>query len=429
MDPHPTAVSVCRAMRPVSRVFLRAASRLLYRTRMQRPFDGPPLELDDANIRARQQAEPDVLVGTPVSTPSNDPSQETMWMVKTGRRNIEGPYTAADIAARVAARQLLSTAWVCKVGDTTWAPWHEIDPTREAPPAQFDANVDAPPSLMTAAIALPAMAAFALLCQSVGFGRQLMWVVGMPLHEIGHSLMAWLGSRWMMPLPFISVSGDPISVTIFMALGIVVGVRGVVADRTWQTIAGTAVALLMGSWWVFGYSRNPVVFAVVLSVAVGSIWFGRRIERLPLVVFGAVLIAALLWSTLVLDAKSWDAAMRFAGVGGEAVLGALLASSWFLVLPPAFGWIFVRWPVALLGICTLVSSLFNWQRWSANQLPLGTAMQPRGDNGSDFAQLLNVHGWTQHDITTLGSKLAWASVVAVVIVYLWSLLSMWRERR
>ena len=56
-------------------------------------------------------------------------------------------------------------------------------------------------------------------------------------------------------------------------------------------------------------------------------------------------------------------------------------------------------------------------------------MLPRGDNGSDFAQLLNVHGWTQHDITTLGSKLAWASVVAVVIVYLWSLLSMWRERR
>jgi len=313
-----------------------------------------------------------------------------MYFIQIARKE-RGPYSREQLEAFLEGGQISQQTHIRETSESRWVPL-------AAHPdwgATFEVEADAPPmDRRVAALALPIAVLLILLLDVTGLAR---WVplINMGLHELGHSMTGWLGARFMLPLPYISTSGDPISSSVFLMLSAVMAFTGVRKDALWLQYLGGVLAAFFGSWFFFD-GRNPVIFLLLTAgagaLAVSGLW-GRSTLLIGL---GVGLVLLQVFFTFLIGEDLYSTAFFFNGIAGEFLLGTLLTVSFYYRMPPLMRWESTRFLALLAGAFALTTNTLSWRRYAADPttLPLGTAIGGRGDSGGDLNHLLNDAGWT-----------------------------------
>jgi hypothetical protein len=213
-------------------------------------------------------------------------------------------------------------------------------------PISFDAGLG---NRLGAPLALALGLAFA----ATGAGRFFGSLVSMPFHELGHALASWLGSRFAVPLPFFTVWSNERSL-----------------------LFGLALAALLG-W--FGFRS----------------WLEGR--RFGLVV-ASVLLAAQLWLSCLMSARSSLMCQILGGAVGELALGALVLVAFHFPLPARLRWDFWRWPALLPGGVCFGHAALTWLAAArdARRIPWGSAIGQESDG--DMNRLVRDFGWSAAEL-------------------------------
>ncbi|MDO8804063.1 MAG: hypothetical protein Q7R35_06515 [Elusimicrobiota bacterium] len=244
---------------------------------------------------------------------------------------------------------------------------------------RLDEQGGAPPAaLRTSPWAVPlALAAGWLL-------KDIWWLLGFPFHfmchEVGHSLVAWLGGCWSFPIIAGLAVTDPDPSLFLSAL-----VAGILAWASWQAVK----------------NRNPLLLFCCALLASG--FFYLQFIAAP----------ETLWQFIL-----------FGGHAGEFFFPALLIPAFYYRGPLNWRWDWLRYPVLAAAACELV---FAWSFWlKAGIDPVTGIYGVNISDGSmadmDIARLVAQFGWTARlaaDRFLLLGKTAWAFVA---IFYIWFLL-------
>jgi hypothetical protein len=221
--------------------------------------------------------------------------------------------------------------------------------------------------------AIPAALTLGALLQLTQAGRFLVAASAeMEMHELGHATASWLAGRMAIPLPMFTL--------------------GMGLDRSFIAFALTAAAL---AWLARAALREHLPAALATALVLG---------------------ATLLTCTAALSAEPLDAWVKYAGVGGEFWLSALLLIAFHQPLPAAWRWARSRWFFAAWGALAFTA---NARRWLLGEIPWGSFW---GGDG-DMELLRDACGWSDariiHSYRTVG-VLCLALVLAQVA---------WRARR
>lgn len=237
-----------------------------------------------------------------------------------------------------------------------------------------------PPPLTTSPWAVPAALA-------AGWALQVLWrnALGFPFdvmcHEIGHSLTAWLGGRWSIPI-----------------------------------IAGIAMT-----------DSTPSLFLSVL-VAGAIAWLSWKAvkARSPLLLFCcALLIAGFVHLQFIVPDKQFEEYLLLGGHVGEFIFPALLIAAFYQRGPAGLRWDWFRYPFMIAAAFSLVGAWQFWAKAVADPVTgiYGISVTHRSVAGSDIARLIGSHGWTAQlavDRFLLLGRAAW---LFVGLVYLRALLA------
>jgi hypothetical protein len=323
------------------------------------PFPVPPLlalALPALPFVAPELVEPVELLQQPAKdTTAARPMKRTTWRMgtpeerKVGLSTVAGPMSSRALL-RVAARSHSWTRAVSSLGmldDPRFANW----------------------------LGLPLAFAVALLFQTGKWGRFLIGTtIGMEVHELGHAVVAWLGSRFAVPLPWLTMAGGHASVLMYL---VVLGALGFVARTAY---------------------RERCLALAALCACLGLV-------QLVL--------------TIGLSHATVDTLFDFGGQGGELYLAALLVVAFYYRMPEVTYWSHVRWLFLLVGACVFVPA---FQRWSHAHhdlaaIPWGSMLGLDGD----MDKLRDVAGWAPARIVHVYLVIAWSCVVAIAGHYLYFL--------
>lgn len=200
-------------------------------------------------------------------------------------------------------------------------------------------------------------------------------------HEIGHSLAAWLGGRWSIPV-----------------------------------IAGIAMT-----------DSAPSTFLSVL-VAGGIAWLSWKAvkARSPLLLFCcALLIAGFVHLQFIVPAKQFEEYLLIGGHAGEFVFPALLIAAFYYRGPAGLRWDWFRYPFMIAAAFSLVGAWQFWAKAVADPVTgiYGVSVADRSVAGSDVARLIGGYGWTAQLAVDRALLLGRAAWLFVGLVYLRFLLS------
>jgi hypothetical protein len=227
--------------------------------------------------------------------------------------------------------------------------------------------------MLTNRLALPVAFLLAWLVASVPWAHfVLQSTFAMEIHELGHATLLWLGSRWAVPLPMITMN--------------------------------------------LSCSRSPLLFVLVF---VAAAYAGQRAWREGSRGLARLFAALCVLQVLVtlLPSHTFDMLVQFAGVGGEFYLSAWLVSAFYYRFPPDLRWDQARWFFLFIGAGTFT---LNAQRWLAarhdrSAIPWGAFF---GGDG-DMDHLRDQFGWSEAHIV---SVYLWVGAVSAALVlghYLW----------
>jgi Zn-finger nucleic acid-binding protein len=199
---------------------------------------------------------------------------------------------------------------------------------------------------------LPAALLFAVFVNVFSFPREVLWWLSMPVHECGHAVAGWLGSRFSVPLP------------LFTA--------------------------------ILNADRSPFVYAIFVG-GVGYVGYRAYLRRrpYPAVVSAALILGATYFSGIATDATS-QMFFTWGGVGGTFALSTFLIASFYYRLPDRFRWDYFRFFALVFGALVFVSSFDFWIEIARGKqvLPTGSAIVGRDDSNGDLNRLLDEFGWT-----------------------------------
>lgn len=196
-------------------------------------------------------------------------------------------------------------------------------------------------------------------------------------HEVGHSLVAWLGGRWSIPV-----------------------------------IAGIAMT----------ESAPSTLLSVLVGGAIAWLSWRALKARSPLLLFCcALLLAGFVHLQFIVPAKQFEEYLLLGGHAGEFIFPALLIAAFYHRGPAGLRWDWFRYPVMIAAAFSLVGAWQFWAKAVADPVTgiYGVSVANRSVAGSDVARLIAGHGWTAQlavDRALLLGKAAWAFVAAV---YLW----------
>jgi hypothetical protein len=235
------------------------------------------------------------------------------------------------------------------------------------------------------AASLPAMLAFGWLLAVAHAWFVVGYLFHATYHELGHTFAAWLSGRFALPIP---------AILTFISV-----------------------------------DRSAVLSSIVLAPLLGGMVWAARRRRVTLALVLATLAAVSIdLSFLTTNAQSlmW---LAFAGCGGEILLSALVAASFYAPLPARARWDFWRWPFVLVACCVLVNADHQWRTISADVelLPRGTAMEGSRDANGDMDKLLRA-GWTSEEIAGAYVGLADVAWLGLGALYAVRLARAWRRR-
>ncbi|MBI5543635.1 MAG: zinc-ribbon domain-containing protein [Deltaproteobacteria bacterium] len=198
-------------------------------------------------------------------------------------------------------------------------------------------------------------------------------------HEFGHASVAWLSGR-----------------------------------------AATPLALLPG----FGFAsvnpdRSVVVYLCVLFLLGVATWRGIRERSRFLLVVVAMLLFFQTVLTLFVSARRFEELMLLGGAGGELVLGALVAVTFYYRLPDRLRWDFFRYPGLVAAMYAFVASSWFWVEVATGRrsVPWGSCVGGKDDAAGDMNRLHDDHGWSAEGLTALFLGLAIAGAGALVVHY------------
>lgn len=211
-------------------------------------------------------------------------------------------------------------------------------------------------------LALPIAFGLNYLLAKWGLTSMLGWYfVSIPLHEIGHAVGAWLGSRFAFPI------GALIPMAGFTTMS----------------------------------DERSVFFGLFVFAGIASLgWQGFRKSNRTLLILAALL--AFLWIrfTFFVPLEVNHRFSIWSGVGGEFFLGAGLVILCFYELPPRFHWEFFRMIALFYGSYSYVASFSKWLAIRAKEasLPMGSFLSGGADSNGDMERLMQVYGWTEPKI-------------------------------
>lgn len=263
-----------------------------------------------------------------------------------------------------------------------------IPDARRPPPSSAPALVDpdAPPfpwlSLRQVLVALPAALAVAYLLRASGLARVVLGGARIPLHELGHALVAWFCGYSAVPIPFgMTWIGDGRAVSVWALLAAALG------GALWRAVKG-------GAW---GWAA--VIVGLLGAQSVGT-WATHESTRRMLITFG--------------------------GSAGELVLAAMLVALAHAAMPPRLRWDQARWIALAIGAFILLDRTLDWRaaRLDHDLIPWGSVM---GEDG-DMQRLERDHGWTPSRIAARYTLLAHACVALVAAAWSLAVAAAWRRR-
>jgi hypothetical protein len=207
-------------------------------------------------------------------------------------------------------------------------------------------------------------------------------VFGMPVHELGHAVSAWLCGYTAVPTLWKTLVADS---------------RGVIAPLA---LAGALVYMMVRAW---------------------------RAEKTALVVLGAVLLFVQAIGTLGLRAHTAEMLFVFGGDGMGMVLAAALMASFFFGKGTQLYKGSLRWGFLAIGAAAFVDISATW--WTA----LGNAgVIPFGENEgsglSDPLRLLEEYHWSEDLIVRRYVAVSALSLLALLCVYAWGVLQAKRAK-
>ncbi len=226
-------------------------------------------------------------------------------------------------------------------------------------------------------LALPLALLAARLMVRTGL-RMPVGMLAMVLHESGHAITAWLTGRWAVPMLWVTTHGE---------------------DRSWFIVLILTSAIASGGFLAWKMQRWGWVCAAA-----------------------AVFILQLLFLT----APNPVALIVFGGDGGALVLAAMLMATFYAPRESALykNW-GLRWGLLVIGALTF---MLVFRLWSGpiEDLPFG---EIEGVNLSDPSLLTEVYGWSLAQLINRYVRLAEVCLVALLALYVWGLVSAYREMR
>jgi hypothetical protein len=226
-------------------------------------------------------------------------------------------------------------------------------------------------------VALPLALLVARWAVSTGLGLPA-GMLAMVLHESGHAITAWLTGRWAVPLLWVTLHGDERSWFIVLLLMSVIGAGGFLA---WK----------MERWgWVCAA--------------------------------GALLVVQLIF----LGLPHAEAVIVFGGDGGALVLATILMATFYApresALYQRWG---LRWGLLVIGALSFMHVFRTWSG-TIEDIPFG---EIEGVNLSDPSLLTEMYGWSVAELVARYLRLATVCLVGLFGLYVWGLVSAYREAR
>ena len=207
-------------------------------------------------------------------------------------------------------------------------------------------------------------------------------VFGMPIHELGHAVSAWLCGYLAVPTLWKTLIPDS---------------RGFVAPLA---LAAALVTMMVRAW---------------------------RAEKTALVVLGAALLAVQAIGTLGVRASTAEMLVVFGGDGLGIVLAAALMASFFFGKGTQLYKGSLRWGFLAIGAAAFVDMSATW--WAAlgnaGAIPFG---ENEGTGLSDPLRLLEQYHWSEEAIVRRYVAVSAASLLALSSVYAWGVLRAGRAK-
>ncbi len=237
-------------------------------------------------------------------------------------------------------------------------------------------RADANRELQYRFLAFPLALLFARLIARTPLGLAA-GMLTMVLHESGHAITAWLTGRWAVPLLWVTTHGQ---------------------QRYWGIVFLLAAVIVFGGFLAW------------------------RAERWGWVLIaGAALIAQMAFLSLPAESS-----IVFGGDGGAFVLSTILMAAFYAPreskLVQSWG---LRWGLLVIGALVFVHVFLMWSGPMEN-LPFG---EIEGVNLSDPSLLTEMYGWTVLQLVDRYVRLAEICLAALVALYLWGLVSAYRQLR
>jgi hypothetical protein len=204
------------------------------------------------------------------------------------------------------------------------------------------------------------------------------------IHEFGHAIVGWFGGHRAIPL------GPPFG---------------------WTTIEP---------------ERSIVVYVAILfllAVLFYTAWKEKLYAAMAVAAAFMLLQAKLTWATSPI---TLDELIRFGGVAGELYIGTLLMIAFYIRMPDRWRWDFWRFFVVVIAAVTFFHEYRFWHdvRWGRESIPWGSGLFGPDDENGDMNRLSWQFGWSDSRIITTYYSLANAGLLAIIIVYVWSLISL-----
>ena len=230
-----------------------------------------------------------------------------------------------------------------------------------------------------AVAAIPAALALALLFHLVMPSLQRIFF-GMPVHELGHAVSAWLCGYFAIP-------------------------------TLWKTLIPESRGFVA-----------PIILAGALGYGMYKAWLAEKPAYL--VLLGGVLLVQG-FGTLYVSENAAEMLFTFGGDGMGMVLAAALMASFFFGKRTELykGWL--RWGFLLIGAAAFADMFGTWwvAQSNADVIPFG---ENEGSGLSDAMKLLEEYRWPTQTIVRRYVLVGVCSLVALALVYAWGVL---RARR
>jgi len=234
------------------------------------------------------------------------------------------------------------------------------------------------------AAGIPAMLGIALAFKAIGLGPMLQRIFfGMPVHELGHAVTAWLCGFWAIPTFWVTFSPDE---------------RGMVAPL-----------LLLGG---IGYTIHRAWVAQVRSLLVAG---------------GTVLLLQAV-GTLFIREQTAQSLIVFGGDGMGMIIATLLMASFFFGKTTQLYKGALRWGFVAIGAAAFVDLYSTW--WAVKrhdgEIPYGVF---ESGMRSDALRLVEDYGWKEAALVNRYYFLGLLCLAALTLMYAWGVRHALRQAR